>query len=59
MTVRKVPFGSPEDAVPIEGEPAISLAHRLTLESWSLARGDWPSYDRSRIPVRFVPGYGE
>ncbi len=40
----------------VRGEAAVSLVHRLTLESWSLSRRESPSYARASIPVRFVPG---
>lgn len=44
------------DLDPIAGEPAISLVHRLTQESWAAAGKVIPSYARDEIVVRFVPG---
>lgn len=43
------------DLVPVRGPDALSLVHRLTLESWSLAGLAEPSYTRSETPIRFVP----
>jgi hypothetical protein len=45
-----------DDANPVRGEDALTLVHRLTLESWSLAGRPPPSYPRAQIPWRFVPG---
>lgn len=44
-----------DDLSPIRGVEAISLVHRLTLESWALAGLDVPTYTRDQLPVRFVP----
>ena len=44
------------DLSPISGVEALSLATRLTRESWSLSGRPLPSYSRKTIPVRFVPG---
>lgn len=44
------------DLHPVRGGDAISLLTRLTEESWSLAGLAKPSYRRSEIPCRFVPG---
>jgi hypothetical protein len=44
------------DLSPISGANAISLAVRLTIESWSLTGEPEPDYTRDRIPCRFVPG---
>jgi hypothetical protein len=45
-----------DDLTPIRGVDAISLVWPLTLESWSLARLDNPSYERATTPYRFMPG---
>lgn len=37
------------------GPEAMSLAWRLTLESWSLSGRPWPDYDRASTPHRFKP----
>jgi len=42
------------DFDPIFGPAALSLATRLTDESWSLSGLPWPSYTRQEIPCRFV-----
>ena len=44
------------DPDPIGGAEALSLAWRLTCESWFLARRETPRYDRASIPHRFVRG---
>ena len=56
MTMRRVALDSTEDASPIAGAEAVSLVHRLTRESWSLAGQEIPGYSRREMPVRFVPG---
>ena len=43
-----------EDPDPIRGADAISLVHRLTLESWALAGLELPAYSRSETPYRFT-----
>lgn len=43
------------DLSPLRGPEAVSLVHRLTLESWSLAGRSQPDYLRQAIPCRFVP----
>lgn len=43
------------DLSPLRGAAAISLLTQLTRESWSLAGLESPSYERHRIPIRFVP----
>lgn len=40
---------------PIRGAEAISLAWRLTRESWALAGKEIPAYGGAAIPWRFVP----
>jgi hypothetical protein len=45
-----------EDLTPVRGPEAISLACRLTVESWSLSGRPEPTYKRQQIPCRFVPG---
>lgn len=44
-----------EDPVPVHGPEAVSLVHRLTRESWSLAGLAQPTYTRAETPIRFVP----
>lgn len=44
------------DLSPIRGVDGMSLAFRLTEESWKLAGLEQPSYKREEIPCRFVPG---
>ena len=56
MTLRKGRVGEPEvDFSPVFGPEALSLVHRLTLASFSLAGLPRPSYTRAEIPCRFVP----
>jgi len=43
------------DPVPVHGPEAVSLVHRLTRESWSLAGLTEPTYTRTETPIRFVP----
>jgi hypothetical protein len=45
-----------EDPSSLRGPEAVSLVHHLTLESWSLAGRQQPTYTRERIPIRFVAG---
>ena len=40
----------------IDGVDAISLVGTLTRENWAASRQAWPNYDRSDIPIHFVPG---
>ena len=55
MTLRKgVLRESAPDEAPVRGPEAISLVHRLTLESWALAGLDLPTYSRAATPFRFV-----
>ncbi len=50
-------LGAPEiDLDPIEGPDAISLVTQLTRQSWALSGNPWPTYRRSEIPCRFIPG---
>jgi len=56
MTLHKGRVGEPEvDFSPVSGAEAISLVHRLTLASFSLAGQSRPTYTRAQIPCRFVP----
>ena len=43
------------DFTPVKGAAAISLATRLTAESFSLARLESPVQRRQDVAVRFVP----
>lgn len=43
-----------DDIVVVRGAEAVSLVHRLTVMSWSLASRTLPEYTRDRIPCRFV-----
>lgn len=55
--LRKARLQPDEDDInPLSGAAAVSLVHRLTLESWSLSRREMPTYEREQVPVRFVPG---
>ena len=55
MVMRKARLGQPEvDFTPIKGVAAVSLATRLTIESFSLAGMANARLSRDRIPVRFV-----
>lgn len=57
MTLHKSHLAAAEtDPEPVYGAQALSLAARLTRESWSLTGIAEPSYTRSQIPCRFVPG---
>jgi hypothetical protein len=47
-----------EDLSLVFGAEAVSLVHRLTRESWSLAGFQEPSYTRPETPYRFVPRPG-
>ncbi len=56
MVLRKGRIGEPEvDFTPVRGAAAISLATRLTIESFSVARLDLARHSRADGPVRFVP----
>jgi hypothetical protein len=56
MTLHKGRVGEPEvDFSPVFGAEALSLVHRLTLTSFSLAGLTLPTYTRAQIPCRFVP----
>ena len=56
MVLRKGKLGQPEvDFTPVRGAAAISLATRLTIESFSLASLDLARRSRADGPVRFVP----
>jgi len=56
MTLHKGRVGEPEvDFSPVFGPEAVSLVHRLTLASYSLAGRTPPTYTRAQIPCRFVP----
>lgn len=56
MVLHKARLSEPElDFTPVRGAAAISLATRLTLESFGLAGLDAPTYSRNDTPVRFVP----
>lgn len=47
--------GVERDFQPVMGPEALSLVTRLTQESWATAGREFPRYERSQIPVRFVP----
>jgi hypothetical protein len=56
MVIRKARLGHPElDFTPVKGVAAVSLATRLTIESFSLAGMANVRSSRSDVPVRFVP----
>jgi hypothetical protein len=56
MVLHKGRVGEPEiDFTPICGAAAISLATRLTRETFSLARQDSVRVSRGDMRVRFVP----
>jgi hypothetical protein len=56
MVLHKGHVGEPEvDFSPVSGPEALSLVHRLTLTSFSLAGLTRPTYTRAQIPCRFVP----
>jgi hypothetical protein len=56
MVIHKARLGEPDlDFTPVRGEAAISLATRLTVESFSLADMADTGRARDSIPVRFVP----
>jgi hypothetical protein len=55
MVLRKGKLGEAElDFTPVRGAAAISLATRLTIESFSMAQLESVRYSRSDMPVRFV-----
>lgn len=56
MVIRKGRLGQPElDFTPVRGVEAISLATRLTVESFSLAGVSSAAGSRDLVHVRFVP----
>ena len=56
MVLHKTQLGRGEiDFTPVRGAAAISLATRLTAESFSLARLEPAGHSRQRVAVRFVP----
>lgn len=56
MVLHKGRIGEPEvDFTPVRGAAAISLATRLTMESFSMARLDSIPSSRNELPIRFVP----
>ena len=56
MVARKGRLGQPElDFTPVRGVEAVSLATRLTVESFSLAGISSAAGSRDRVQVRFVP----
>ena len=55
MVLRKGKLGETElDFTPVSGAAAISLATRLTIESFSMARLEPARYSRDDMPVRFL-----
>ena len=55
MVLRKGKLGETElDFTPVKGVAAISLATRLTIESFSMARLESVRYSRNEMPVRFL-----
>lgn len=42
------------DFSPVHGAEALSLASRLTIESWALSGRSIPAYGRAETPYRFV-----
>jgi hypothetical protein len=55
MVIHKARLGQPEfDFTPVRGGAAISLATRLTIESFALAGMADAGYSRGSVPVRFV-----
>lgn len=55
MVLHKGRVGEPEvDFTPVSGAAAISLATRLTVETFSLARLDGVRTPRAEMPIRFV-----
>ena len=56
MVIRKGRLGEPElDFTLVRGVEAVSLATRLTVESFSLAGISSAAGSRDRLQVRFVP----
>ena len=56
MVLHKTQLGRAEiDFTPVRGAAAISLATRLTAESFSLARLEPAAHSRQGVVVRFVP----
>ena len=56
MVIHKARLGEPEfDFTPVRGAAAVSLATRLTIESFSLAGTASVRHARDSVPVRFVP----
>lgn len=56
IVMRKARLGEPEiDFTPVSGAAAISLATRLTVESFSLAGIGNSPQARESVQVRFVP----
>lgn len=56
MTIHKGRLGEPErDLSPVRGAEAVSLATRLTIESFGLAGRSSVPGANDRVQVRFVP----
>jgi hypothetical protein len=54
--LRKGVVGEREyDFSPVRGEAAVSLVERLTLEGWTEAGFELPTYSRSETVYRFAP----
>jgi hypothetical protein len=55
MSLRKARLGDPEvDLSPVFGADAVTLVHRLTRMSYSLAGHPVPASPRAQMPCRFV-----
>jgi hypothetical protein len=56
ITLRRTSLHARDDGSDVvRGEEALALVTRLTREGWLLAGLPCPDYERSDIPVRFVP----
>lgn len=55
MLVKRVSIYERDDIAELRGGAAVSLAARLSREHFELAGRELPTYERSSIPVAFVP----
>lgn len=55
IKVRFTTLDDETDPWPTFGAEAVFLAARITRELWAISGREVPSYERSEIPLRFVP----
>jgi hypothetical protein len=59
MVVKRVRLDERDDVTELRGGAAVALAARLSREQFQLAGHELPTYERSSMPVAFVPYGGE